>query len=142
MCLTADTYGHDQTWVLLEKDEDSDDDTQHTSEDEGVRGGRRPSRPTPTDPAKRRRRRPAINVDDEDEDETQPSPFDHPSLKRLLTNQTSTSPTTNTNARALPCIGHCPSGLGSTLTPVLVHQCAILTLPASGQTLGSSLKTI
>jgi hypothetical protein len=51
---------------------------------------------------------------------SQPSPFDHPSLKRLLTNQTSTSPTTNTNARALLCIGHCPSGLGSTLTPVLV----------------------
>jgi hypothetical protein len=68
LCLTMDTHGHDQTWVLLEKVEESDDDTV-ASEEEDVQGGRRPLRPTPTQAEKRRRRRVVIEDEDEDEDD-------------------------------------------------------------------------
>jgi hypothetical protein len=67
LCLTVDTYGHDQTWVLLEKIEESDDDDTVASEEEDVQGGRRPLRPTPTQAEKRRRRR--VVIEDEDEDD-------------------------------------------------------------------------
>ena len=66
LCLTVDTYGHDQTWVLLEKIDESDEDTV-ASEEEGVQGGRRPLRPTPTQAEKRRRRR--VVIDDEHADD-------------------------------------------------------------------------
>jgi hypothetical protein len=64
LCLTVDTYGHDQTWVLLEKIKESDDDTVG-SEEGDVQGGRRPLRPTPTQSEKRRRRR--VVIEDEDD---------------------------------------------------------------------------